>query len=71
MYFEHISYVKIVKTAFENSNGLIGTGLINTPLSSSINFMKSHQMSLMTAIFVAKIRALCPPPRFNYRFIFK
>ena len=43
-------YVKIVKSEFSKSscrgNDFIGTGLINTPLSSPINFMKSHQISL-------------------------
>ena len=43
-------YVKIVKSWFWKSgchgDGLIGTGLINTPLCLPINFMKSHQISL-------------------------
>ena len=44
-------HVKIIKSVFWKSgchgNSLIGMGLINTPLSSSINFMKSHQISLL------------------------
>ena len=44
-------HVKIFKSGFLKSgyhgNGLIGTGTINTPLSSPINFMKSHQISLL------------------------
>ena len=44
-------HVKIVKNGFWKSgcygNGLIGMGIINTPLSSLINFMKSHQISLL------------------------
>ena len=43
--------VKILKSGFRKNvchgNGLIGLGLINTPLSSPINFMKSHQISLL------------------------
>ena len=47
MYFKKIQ-VKIVKMAVEKvvGNGSNSTGLINTPLSSSINSMNSHQMSL-------------------------
>ena len=37
-------------------NGLIGTGLINRYLSSSINFMKGHR------IFEISAGTLCPPP---------
>ena len=44
-------HVKIVKSGFLKScchgNSLIGTGIINTPLCSPINFMKSHQVSLL------------------------
>ena len=29
-----------------HANGLIGADLVNTPLSSSLHFMKSHQISL-------------------------
>ena len=43
-------YVKIVKSGFKKSgyhgNSLIGMSLINTPLSSTINFKKSHQIVL-------------------------
>ena len=43
-------YVKIVKSRFWKSgcydHGLIGTGPINTPFYSPINFMKSDQISL-------------------------
>ena len=50
MHFKKFN-VKIVKSSFWKSgcfgNGLIGTGIINTPLSSPINFMKSHQVSLL------------------------
>ena len=42
---------KIVKSGFWKSgchgNVLIGTRIINTLLSSPINFMKSHQLSLL------------------------
>ena len=44
-------HVKIVKSGFRESgchgHGLIGMGIINAPLSSPINFMKSHQIWLL------------------------
>ena len=44
-------HVKIVKSGPWKSgchgNDLIGAGIINAPLSSPINFMKSHQISLL------------------------
>ena len=54
-------HVKIVKTGFRKSgchgNGLIVvSGIINAPLSFPINFMKSHQIFVAVAVFVAKIR---------------
>ena len=70
MYFKKIC-VKIVKMTFEkvvcHDNGLIGTGLINTTLSSSVNFMKSHQISLQKQYSLRRceclklVRALCAP----------
>ena len=42
--------LKLSKVGFGSGcygNGLIGTGIINAPLSSPINFMKSHHISLL------------------------
>ena len=45
MYCKQI-HVKIIEKNGCHGNGLIGTGLIYTILSSSINFMESRQISL-------------------------
>ena len=48
MYFKQI-YVTIVKTAFEKV--VVNWYVFNQhPLSSLLNFMKSHQMSLQSSI---------------------
>ena len=70
-------HVKIVKSGFWKSgyhgNGLIGMGIINTPLSSPINFNKPPNF-VAVAVFVVKIwifeistGTLCSPPPFPYK----
>ena len=72
MYFKKF-HVKIVKSGFWKSgchgNGLIGTGIINAPLSFSDKFNEKSPNFVAAAVFVAKIRifeisagTLCPPP---------